>query len=99
MLRVHGQQQRRSRISPATPPPCYRYLKIEKFDATQISDESVKHKETKFNEMTSEFKQVEDKGSKFISDAKQVRGGHDQFRVHVMWQGSTQRFRCLVHAH
>ena len=77
----------------------HRYLKIEKFDATQISDESVKHKETKFNEMTSEFKQVEDKGSKFISDAKQVRGGHDQFRVHVMWQGSTQRFRCLVHAH
>ena len=65
------------------PPPCYRYLKIEKFDATQISDESVKHKETKFNEMTSEFKQVEDKGSKFISDAKQVRNGHDQFRVHV----------------
>ena len=51
-----------------------RYLKIEKMDPSQISDDSVKHKQSKFNEMSSEFKQVEDSGRKFISSAQQVSG-------------------------
>ena len=42
-------------------------------DATQISDESVKHKESKFKEMTSQSQEVERKGQKFLSDAKQAK--------------------------
>lgn len=48
------------------------YLKIEKMDPTQITDGSIKHKETKYSEMSSQFKEVENKGKSFIKDASEV---------------------------
>ena len=53
------------------------YLKIEKVDPTQITDSSVQHKEQKYNEMDHGVTEVEQKGKKFITDAKQVGYGKE----------------------
>jgi len=46
------------------------YLKIEKMDPTQITEGSIKHKETKYSEMSSKFSEVESKGKAFIKEAE-----------------------------
>ena len=48
------------------------YLKIEKMDATQITDSSIKHKEQKYGEINTEFTEFETKGKTFIKDASEV---------------------------
>ncbi len=48
------------------------YLKIEKLDAAQIPDSSVKHKEAKYNDMSSSYGEVESKGKTFIKEAEDV---------------------------
>ena len=48
------------------------YLKIEKIDATQIPESSIKHKELKYNEMSEHYSEVENKGKSFIDEAQKV---------------------------
>ena len=48
------------------------YLKIEKLDATQITDGSIKHKEQKYGEINKEYSEFETKGKTFINEASKV---------------------------
>ena len=50
------------------------YLKIEKMDPSQITEQSIKHKESKYGEMSSQFGEVESKGKQFIKEASEVSG-------------------------
>ena len=54
------------------------YLKIEKMDPTQITEGSIKHKETKYSEMSSQFSEVENKGKAFIKEAEGVSVTHTE---------------------
>ena len=48
------------------------YLKIEKMDPSQITEQAIEHKETKYSEMNSQFGDVESRGKKFIKEASEV---------------------------
>lgn len=48
------------------------YLKIEKMDPAQISEDSVHHKEAKHSELSSSFTDVQGKGKAFIKEATEV---------------------------
>lgn len=45
------------------------YLQIEKLDATSVLDSSIKHKETKYQEMNRSYSDVETTGKSFIKQA------------------------------
>jgi len=57
------------------------YLKIEKIDATQIPESSIKHKEVKYNEMSEHYSEVENKGRTFIDEAQRVSDA----KCHYIW--------------
>lgn len=48
------------------------YLRIEKLDATQVSDAAIKHKEESFTHLKSDYTEVESKGKHFIKEASEV---------------------------
>ena len=52
------------------------YLKIEKMDATQISESAVRHKEEKWMELNQIFSDFENKGKKFITEATDDQVDH-----------------------
>ena len=48
------------------------YLKIEKLDATQVTDSAIQHKQEKYNNMSQQHSEVENKGRTFIKEASEV---------------------------
>ena len=48
------------------------YLKIEKMDPAEIGDDSIKHKQEKWNTMSNSYTDVESSGKKVIDQVVQV---------------------------
>lgn len=48
------------------------YLRIEKLDASQVSDAAIKHKEDSFKHLSSDYTEVEHKGKHFIKEANEA---------------------------
>ena len=48
------------------------FLQIEKLDPTQVSDESMKHKESKYQEVVKNVDDLDGKGKTFIKDASET---------------------------
>jgi hypothetical protein len=66
------------------------YLKIEKLDPAQVSEQSIQHKENKYSEMNSNLGELQTKGKSFIREASEVSTVQQTLRVLFMQFGSTQ---------